>query len=93
VHLNQVKRFYELQGPVVTSTCLNAEEKDALKTANAEELENVPGHMHQNTDDKVAEPSAEPEEGIELDLATKHKYNLRKRVDHAFVSIRNRTNT
>uniref|UniRef100_A0A7I4Z3Z2 RNA-directed DNA polymerase n=1 Tax=Haemonchus contortus TaxID=6289 RepID=A0A7I4Z3Z2_HAECO len=57
VHMNQVKRCYELSGPVFTSQWTPVEEQAALSAAGATEL-TMPGYTHQaSTEQLVTEPS------------------------------------
>jgi hypothetical protein len=101
VHINQVKRQFELQGPATTFGKLTADEKESLVESEAVELDNQPGHTHEiktanQTPNVVTETNTtNTTEGTEHETGEKqthtHTYNLRKNVNHSF--IRARANT
>jgi hypothetical protein len=91
VHINQLKRYIGLEGPVSTNSELTDGDKKNLEELEAVELENQLGHTHKTTkthNDKQTEETNETNE-------PKHTYNLRKNIGHAFVNtkMRARANT
>jgi hypothetical protein len=88
VHINQLKRYFEQDGPAATDAQVKDDIRIALDAANATELVDTPGHTH--TRSASLDTDTEPQ--IEVEPAPqKHKYNLRQNIQHAFVSTENRT--